>query len=204
VPTDECTGLAQRAWTTAAVDASSLSRVSDADVARTWDLVLAGVSATQRRLLAKIEKDGLPGPWFDVLRLLLDADDHRMPMSALARQLHMTAGGFTKLADRMARDGLIDRRNSSADRRVVYAALTPKGTRQAKQSGALYQAALDEHLSGVLSVKQLAQLAQLARTLHDAHADTVDEPSSDGPGDHVLTERDPALPERRGRGRPPR
>jgi DNA-binding MarR family transcriptional regulator len=192
----------RRAWTTAAVDASSLSGVSDADVAQTWDLVLAGVSATQRRLLAKIEKDGLPGAWFDVLRLLLAADGHRMPMSALARQLQMTAGGFTKLADRMARDGLIDRRNSSADRRVVYAALTPKGARQAKQSSALYQAALEEHVRGVLSAKSLAQLADAARTLHDAHADAADEPASDG--DLVLTERDPALPERRGRGRPPR
>jgi DNA-binding MarR family transcriptional regulator len=174
--------------------------VSDADVGQTWDLVLASVSATQRRLLDKIEKDGLPGPWFDVLRLLLDADGRRMPMSALAKQLQMTAGGFTKLADRMARDGLIDRRNSSADRRVVYAALTAKGTRQAKQSSALYQAALDEHIRGVLSAKSLAQLADLARALHDAHGDA--ESLSDG--DHVLTERDPALPERRGRGRPPR
>ena len=200
MPTDESTGPPRRGWTTATAGASSLGRVSDADVAQTWDLVLASVSATQRRLLAKIENDGLPGPWFDVLRLLLDADGHRMPMSALARQLHMTAGGFTKLADRMARDGLIDRRNSSADRRVVYAALTPKGTRQAKQSSALYQAALDEHVRGVLSAKSLAQLADLARALLDAHAD-ADAP---GDGDHVLTERDPALPERRGRGRPSR
>lgn len=175
--------------------------MSDADVAQTWDLVLAGVSATQRRLLAKIESEGLPGPWFEVLRLLLDADGRRMPMSALARHLNMTAGGFTKLADRMAREGLIDRRNSSADRRIVYAALTAKGTRQAKQSYASYQAALDQHVRGVLSAKSLAQLAELARALHDAHAAAVEAATA---GEHVLTERDPALPERRGRGRPPR
>jgi DNA-binding MarR family transcriptional regulator len=166
----------------------------------TWDLVLEGVSATQRRLLAKIEQDGLPGPWFEVLRLLLDADEHRRPMSVLARQLQMTAGGFTKLADRMAREGLIDRRNSSADRRIVYAALTPKGIRTAKESAALYRAALDEHVRGVLSTKRLSQLVDAARALRDAHADA----DALQDGDHVLTERDPALPERRGRGRPPR
>jgi DNA-binding MarR family transcriptional regulator len=172
--------------------------VSEADLARTWDLVLEGVSATQRRLIAKIEQDGLPGQWFEVLRLLLGADGHRLPMSALARHLQMTAGGFTKLADRMARDGLIDRRNSSADRRVVYAALTTKGTRLARDSAALYRAALDEHLRGVLSAKSLAQLADATRRLHDAHAE------AELSGEHFLTERDPALPERRGRGRPPR
>lgn len=176
--------------------------MSDADAAQTWDLVLEGVAATQQRLLAKIERDGLPGQWFDVLRLLLDADGRRRPMSTLAKHLQMTAGGFTKLADRMARDGLIDRRNSSADRRVVYAALTPKGVKVAKESAALYRAALDEHLVGVLPARSFAVLAEIARALRDAHADPEARGTHDV--DHVLTERDPALPERRGRGRPPR
>jgi len=200
VPTDECTGLTRRAWTTAAGDPSSLGEVTDADLAQTWDLVLAGVSATQRRLVDKIEQGGLPGQWFDVLRLLLDVDDHRLPMSTLARNLQMTAGGFTKLADRMAREGLIDRRNSSADRRVVYAALTSKGTKLAKDGAAAYREALAEHVGAVLSEKRLAQLAEAAQTLRDAHVDTEAPQESD----HVLTERDPALPERRGRGRPSR
>ena len=178
------------------VGASSLCDVSDAGVAEVWDLVLEGVYATQRRLLAKIESDGLPGPWFHVLRLLLEADENRLPMSALARHLQMTNGGFTKLADRIAREGLIDRRNSSADRRVVYAALTPRGTQLAKDSTALYRAALDEHIRGVLSAESLAQLVNAAVTLRDAHAAEL--PSG---GDHVLTERDPTLPERRGRRR---
>jgi len=176
--------------------------VSDADLARTWDVVLEGVAATQRRLLAKIERGGIPGQWFDVLRLLLAADGHRLPMSTLSRYLQMTAGGFTKLADRMAREGLIDRRNSSADRRVVYAALTTKGTKVAKDSAAVYRAALAEYIRGVLPASSLDQLAEAARTLRDAHT----EAGAPGPHDvdHVLTERDPALPERRGRGRPPR
>jgi DNA-binding MarR family transcriptional regulator len=198
MPTDESTGLARDAERTAAVGASSLCDVSDADVAQAWDLVLEGVFATQRRLLAKIESGGLPGPWFHVLRLLLDADENRLPMSALARNLQMTNGGFTKLADRLAREGLIDRRNSSADRRVVYAALTPRGTQLAEDSTALYRAALDEHVRGVLSVTSLAQLVDAAVTLRDAHAAEL--PNG---GEHVLAERDPALPERRRRRRTP-
>lgn len=172
--------------------------MSDVDLAQTWDLVMSGVAATQRRLVAKIEREGLPGQWFGVLRLLLEADEHRLPMSTLARNLRMTAGGFTKLADRMAREGLIDRRNSSADRRVVYAALTPRGHELAEDGVALYNAALDEHLRGVLPETSLAQLADAARTLRDAHAEAL--PSG---ADQVLTERDPTLPERRGQGRRP-
>ena len=172
----------------------------DDELTSSWDLIRDGVAVTQRRILAEIEKDGLPAQWFEVLRLLLGANEHRMAMSALARELAMTAGGFTKLADRMARDGLIDRRNSAGDRRVVYAALTQKGLRQAKSSAALYHAGLREHVLSVLSPSRLTELTAAIRLLRDA-------PGSGPSGDETLgpaivaTERDPALPDRRGRGR---
>jgi DNA-binding MarR family transcriptional regulator len=200
VPTAESTARSRRALPTAVVAISSLWDVREAELAATWDAVVEGVSATQRRLVERIESDGLPGQWFEVLRLLLNAHDHRLPMNALARHLQMTAGGFTKLADRMARAELIDRRNSSADRRVVYAALTAKGMRRAKEAAGLYEDALRQHVRGVLTPNVLAGLADAAQTLRDAHGDALAQDQSD----HILTERDPALPERRGRGRPSR
>jgi DNA-binding MarR family transcriptional regulator len=172
---------------------------SDDELVASWDLIVRGVATTHRRIVAKIELDGVPAQWFEVLRLLLGAADHRMPMSVLARELTMTAGGFTKLADRMAREQLIDRRTSAGDRRVVYAALTSKGMRQAKASTALYQAGLKENVLDVLSAKHLAEVVAAMRMLRDVHA----EPNIPGSADPdvVRTERDPALPERRGRGR---
>jgi DNA-binding MarR family transcriptional regulator len=170
--------------------------VDDVDLVASWDAIATGFAHTQRRLLTSIEAEGLAGPSFEALRLLLASDDHRMPMSRLARDLAMTAGGLTKLADRLARDGLIDRRNSSDDRRVVYAALTEKGTEIATQTLEIYRAGLREHVLSVLSPARLAELADVMRTLdawHDEHADASD--------DDLLTARDPALPERRGRGR---
>ncbi len=119
---------------------------------------------TQRRLLASIEAEGLPGASFEALRLLLASDDRRMPMSRLARDLAMTAGGLTKLADRLARDGLIDRRNSSDDRRVVYAALTEKGAELATRTLEIYRAGLREHVLSVLSPTKLQRTGR-----RDAH-----------------------------------
>jgi DNA-binding MarR family transcriptional regulator len=169
---------------------------SDVDLVTSWDTIAIGFARTQRRLLASVEAVGLAGPSFEALRLLLQSEGHRMPMSRLARDLTMTAGGLTKLADRLARDGLIDRRNSSDDRRVVYAALTPKGGELALRTLELYRTALQEHVLSVLSESRLATLASTMRTLGDAHSDVpVDE--------EVLTARDPALPERRRRGREP-
>ena len=65
-----------------------------------------------------------------------------MPMSVLARDVGMTSGGFTKLADRMARDGIIDRRGSDTDRRVVHASLTEVGLELAQRVSNVYVDAL--------------------------------------------------------------
>ncbi|MBV9592265.1 MAG: MarR family transcriptional regulator [Actinobacteria bacterium] len=166
---------------------------SDQRLVETWDVISTAFARTQRRLLATVEAAGLPGPWFEALRLLMTAEDHRLPMSRLARDLSMTAGGLTKLADRMARDGLIDRRNSSDDRRVVYAALTPRGTELASEAIELYHQGLRDHVLQVLPRAQLTELAAMMEKLRDAHSDV---PAAD----EELTARDPALPDRRGRG----
>jgi DNA-binding MarR family transcriptional regulator len=170
--------------------------VDDVDLVASWDAIVMGFAHTQRRLIASIEAEGLPGPSFEALRLLLASSDHRLPMSRLARDLTMTAGGLTKLADRLARDGLIDRRNSSDDRRVVYAALTDKGTEIATHTLEIYRAGLREHVLSVLSPARLADLADVMRTL-----DSLDDDGSDASEEEILAARDPALPERRGRDR---
>jgi DNA-binding MarR family transcriptional regulator len=174
--------------------------VDDVDLVSSWDAIVLGYTRTQRRLLASIEAaENLPGPSFEALRLLLGSPDRRMPLSRLARDLAMTAGGLTKLADRLARDGLIDRRNSSDDRRVVYAALTDKGSDLALRTLDLYRAGLREHVLGALSPSQLTDLAEAMQTLGAVH--DVDEAGEAAAAEALLTARDPALPERRQRDR---
>src|SRR6195952_488490 len=161
---------------TQATPGGDVDEVDAMDPVANWDIIALGFAHTQRRLLAAIEAEGLAGPNFEALRLLLASDEHRMPMSRLARDLAMTAGGLTKLADRLARDGLIDRRNSSDDRRVVYAALTDKGAEIATRTLELYRAGLREHVLSILSHDQLAHLADTMQALGDAHSDVpVDE-----------------------------
>jgi DNA-binding MarR family transcriptional regulator len=145
------------------------SDVSGDELITQWELVLAATDATHRHVLDRIESAGVPPAWFTVLRLLLQAADRRLPMSTLAREVSMTSGGFTKLADRMAREGLIDRRGSSGDRRVVYATLTAAGTQLASHSVQQYQAALRENVLAVLSERRLRELTAAMQMLHEAH-----------------------------------
>ena len=66
------------------------------------------------------------------LQLLLRSPHHRLSMSRIARDLSMTTGGLSKLVQRLAVAGLIDRRGTSTDRRRRFAGLTPAGLELAR------------------------------------------------------------------------
>jgi DNA-binding MarR family transcriptional regulator len=172
--------------------------MTDDDLLTNWELITRAVTRTQERVVARIEDGGLPAQWFTALHLLLRSKDHRLPMSRLARDLSMTSGGFTKLADRMGQEGLIDRRNSAGDRRVVYATLTEEGLRWARRTERQYKAALREHVLDVLSQPTLMELADRIRPLDEVVAEVVDV-AEDVAAPDTVAPRDPGLPERRDR-----
>ncbi|TDE56333.1 MarR family transcriptional regulator [Nonomuraea mesophila] len=64
---------------------------------------------------------------YSVLALLGEAGQNGMRMSELAQLRLMSSGGFTRLADRLERRGLIERRRSADDGRGFTAVLTKEG-----------------------------------------------------------------------------
>jgi DNA-binding MarR family transcriptional regulator len=163
---------------------------------RSWRLLVEVVARAERRLLEDVEAAGVSAQWFAVLQLLLRADKHRLPMSKLAREVSFTSGGFTKLADRMGREGLIDRRSSDHDRRVVYATLTPTGLAAALTGERAYLAGLREHILTTVDADKLATVADSLGALGVLPVDAV--PSIDAEEDgQVAAPLDPALPDRR-------
>jgi DNA-binding MarR family transcriptional regulator len=137
----------------------------DAALVRDWAAVVRGVDAVQHGFAIQLETLDMTLPYFSVLTLLLDSEDQRLPMSRIARDLAMTSGGFTKLADRMARDGLIDRRGSSGDRRVVFAALTDSGEKLAREALEVYQRYLREQVLPLVPESELRKLSEVAGRL---------------------------------------
>jgi DNA-binding MarR family transcriptional regulator len=160
-----------------------------------WANIVRAVEGVQQTLAVRLDSLGISLPYFSVLTLLLEADENRLPMSRIARDLSMTSGGFTKLADRMARDGLIDRRGSAGDRRVVFAALTDAGLELARKADGAYRAFLRDEVLGVVSLNDLATLAAIASRLGDV-AEGDNEPVS-----FEISDRPPNAPERRGSDR---
>jgi DNA-binding MarR family transcriptional regulator len=163
----------------------------DTELIRVWNTVARGVSAVQHSLSLRAEESGISAPYVSVLLTLLDAEDHRMPMSRIAKDLAMTSGGFTKLADRMARDGLIDRRGSSGDRRVVFAALTESGQKMAHAALEVYQRYLRELVLPVVSEDELHTLSDISGRLAGTRV------GADDATQFELTQRPTSEPDRR-------
>jgi DNA-binding MarR family transcriptional regulator len=171
-----------------------VTRIPDVDhELAQWELLARAIERTQQRVLSRVEQIGVPGAWFGVLHELLSQRDHSLPMSRLARELSMSSGGFTKLADRMGQEGLIDRRASAGDRRVVFAALTAEGLRLARKAERVYQDALREYVFELVPAGTLDRLAASVQPLDEAAADELLEAPV------IATRRDPHLPERRTR-----
>lgn len=161
-----------------------------------WQSVTEGFGHASSSISRAVEELGLPDLWCTALVRLLRTEGHRLPMSKLAQQLSVTSGGFTKMADRMAREGLIDRRNASVDRRVVHAALTPKGESLAKRAAVLYADAIEAHVSRPLGRDGVDQLARLMSVLLEDSQDAVAVQHEPG---FVTTPHDSSEGERRSR-----
>jgi DNA-binding MarR family transcriptional regulator len=111
---------------------------------------------------------GLPLTSYEVLLFLAEAPQGRLRMSELADSVLLSRSGLTRLVDRLAREGLLERSNCTEDARGYFAVITPEG-RQA------FAAARKTHLDGVreqflqhFSEDELNQLGNLWERVLDA------------------------------------
>lgn len=137
--------------------------MDDLELVAGWLRLRADLDSVSSLLAAEVEgATGLAMTAFQVLGRLALEPGRTVPMTKLARQLRFTTGGFTKLCDRLVLLGLIERRGSSGDRRVVLAVLTEGGARLAAVGLAAYARALRRAVLGPIGESGLAELAGLA------------------------------------------
>ncbi|MFG2560738.1 MarR family winged helix-turn-helix transcriptional regulator [Streptomyces sp. NPDC048496] len=94
----------------------------------TFGRLLEAYTRLERQLGTAMQAEaGIPHAWFETLLRLARSKDGQLTMSALADQVALTTSGTTRLVDRIAAAGYIERRPCPADRRVSYAAITEAG-----------------------------------------------------------------------------
>lgn len=92
-----------------------------------WEGFLRTHERLWRALEAGLAQLNVSMAEYSVLALLGTTGSHGMRMSDLAERRLMSSGGFTRLADRLERRGLIERKRSTIDGRSFDAILTSDG-----------------------------------------------------------------------------
>jgi len=88
--------------------------------------LLHAAHALEDRVEAALEKAGLSTPKFSVLSALVSTGEP-LSLSELASRLSCVRSNMTQLVDRLEADGLVERIDDPADRRLVKAAITKEG-----------------------------------------------------------------------------
>src|SRR5918996_5072830 len=91
---------------------------------------------------------------YDVLLRLARAPGRALRMTDLAERVLLSPSGLTRLIDRLASRGLVERRTDPVDGRVALASLTEAGLRQLRLAARTHLRGIREHFTGRLSETQ--------------------------------------------------
>ena len=99
---------------------------------------------------------------FAILELL--SNKGSMPINSIGKKIHLTSGSITAAVDRAEKKGLVERQWDTKDRRIIHAALTPKGKSTINAAMKKHAEQLELASAG-LTNSERAQLLKLLKKL---------------------------------------
>jgi len=92
------------------------------------------------------ERHGLGVRDFEVLERLAESDGRKFRAQDLAEAVHLSQSALSRLVDRLARHGLVERCGCDVDRRGIYVVLTEAGERRHAEAVPTHRGVLARHL----------------------------------------------------------
>ncbi|MBA2522575.1 MAG: MarR family transcriptional regulator [Solirubrobacterales bacterium] len=125
-----------------------------------------GFLITHSRVIGALDEElerehGLPLGSYEVLLHLAGSDGHSLRMGQLADHLLLSRSGLTRLVDRLARRGLVERHSCPSDRRGTYARLTADGLRRFEEARPTHLRGVREHFIAHIPEHDLERLAAI-------------------------------------------
>ena len=133
-----------------------------------WVVLARAFDAVSRHTRASVAGFGLGATEFGVLEALYHKGP--LPVCEVQRRILIESGSTTYVVDKLVGRGLVRRRRSAKDRRVINVELTPRGGRLIASIFPSHAAAIRGAMSG-LSERDQRRAAQLLRTLGLAAAE---------------------------------
>jgi len=139
-----------------------------------WVVLARAFDAISRHTRASVASFGLGATEFGVLEALYHKGP--LPVCEVQRRILIESGSTTYVVDKLVERGLVRRRRTAKDRRVINVELTPRGRRLIATVFPSHAETIRAAMGG-LSEPDQARAAQLLRTLGLAAAQRL----ADGP-----------------------
>ena len=135
---------------------------------------------------AVFQSRGITAQQYNALRVLQSVHPGELSTSTLGARLVSRAPDMTRLLDRLEAQGLVKRRRSADNRRVVCVSITPAGVAVVDDLTADVHRCGQRQL-GHLSQTKLRTLIELLRQAREPHEDQLT--ADDWPGNHRSNEK---------------
>lgn len=96
------------------------------------------------------ERHGLGVSDFEVLERLAESEQHKFRAQDLAEAVHLSQSALSRLVDRLARHGLVERCGCDQDRRGIYVVLTEAGEQRHGEAAPTHRGVLARTLPAAM------------------------------------------------------
>jgi DNA-binding MarR family transcriptional regulator len=137
----------------------------DADRLAAWRAFLRAHAVLTEVLDRELQDEvGLPLAWYDVLLNLSEAGG-QLRMRDVADRVMLSRSGLTRLVDRMANEGLVDRKPDPDDRRGTLACLTAAGSMALRRAAPVHLRGIQRHFGRHVSAQDATVLTNVMERL---------------------------------------
>ncbi|WP_439564653.1 MarR family winged helix-turn-helix transcriptional regulator [Microcella sp.] len=132
-----------------------------------WEALFRAQVSVLRQLNAEFPTSEISFTEYDVLFNLSRAPGRRMRIRDLIPHLLLSQPSVSRLIDRLAARGLVDKLPDATDARGTIVALRPEGYELFKRVAVVHADAIARRVGSRLDVDELQQLTELCQRLRD-------------------------------------
>ncbi|MDP6592680.1 MAG: MarR family transcriptional regulator [Candidatus Marinimicrobia bacterium] len=132
---------------------------------RTGFLVYRTARGMKKMLDSELNKYSVSSSQYTVLNTLMEDDG--LSLSEIGKRVSIDKPAVTGIADRMEKDGLVERRRTSQDRRVIQLFMTEKGRALAEKTEGI-ATQIDQKLVNVLTPAEVSQFRHMLNRIWES------------------------------------